>query len=394
MSGSIRYSPNATAFRGSPPVSLFGRDQAKKVREYHQGIPAYRPTALRSMAGLAGFLGLEKLYIKDESSRFGLNAFKGLGGSYCMGRILAEHAGIPAEELTYDRLREEDVKSISSGLTFVTATDGNHGRGIAWAAKQLGASAVVYLPKGSAAERLADIRALGARAEITGLNYDDTVRFAARCGEERGWILIQDTAWEGYEKIPAWIMQGYTTLALETVEQLGDEAPTHIFLQAGVGSLAGALSAFYADHYRERKPRIVIVEPEKADCIYRTASANDGTLHTVGGALDTIMAGLACGEPCSIGWDMLRRYADGFVSMPDETAAKGMRVLGNPPGQDERIISGESGAATAGFLFELMTRESLSELRKQLGIGRDSRVLCISTEGATDQESYRRIVWG
>ena len=208
-----------------------------------------------------------------------------------------------------------------------------------------------------------------------------------------GWVLVQDTAWEGYENIPTWIMQGYTTMALETAEQLGDEIPSHIFLQAGVGAMAGAVTGFFTDYYKEKKPVFVIVEPDKADCIYRTAAANDGTLHVVKGDMDSIMAGLCCGEPCTIGWKMLSRYAEHFVSMPDYVAAKGMRVLGNPPGDDERIISGESGAATCGFLAELMTNGSLCEMRERIGITKESRVLCISTEGDTDRENYRRIVW-
>lgn len=387
------YVVNSNADKQSAAASLFGMEQAEQARDYHKSFPTYRPTALKRLDSLAGLLGVAGFYVKDESSRFGLNAFKGLGGSYCLGRLLAERAGIPVEELTFERLRQEDVKALAQSMTFVTATDGNHGRGIAWTAKMLGTKAVVYMPKGSTAERLENIRKLGAQAEITELNYDDTVRYAAQCEKTHGWILVQDTAWEGYEKIPAWIMQGYTTLALEAVEQLGENVPTHIFLQAGVGAMSGALAAFFTDYYSEQKPVIVIVEPNKADCLYRTAAANDGTLHKVDGDLDTIMAGLACGEPCTIGWEILRRYADVFVSMPDYVAAKGMRVLGNPTGSDERIISGESGAATTGFVTELMTKESLQELRKAIGLGEDSKVLCISTEGATDRENYRRIVW-
>ena len=332
MRKTIRYVSNPAVCEDRAPAALFGKEQAAQVRAYHRSFPAYRPTALRRLDGLAGALGLAGFYVKDESARFGLNAFKGLGGSYCIGRLLAARAGIPAEELTFARLRERDVKTLAAGMTLVTATDGNHGRGIAWTARELGMAAVVYMPKGSAAERLEHIRRLGAQAEITDLNYDDTVRYAAQCEKAHGWVLVQDTAWEGYETIPTWIMQGYTTMALEAVEQIGADAPTHIFLQAGVGAMSGALSAFFADYYAEKKPVIVIVEPNKADCIYRTAAANDGALHTVHGDLDTIMAGLACGEPCTIGWEMLRRYADVFVSMPDCVAAKGMRVLGNPPG--------------------------------------------------------------
>lgn len=393
MNETMKYVSNPAVSRDWASAGLFGKDQAERVRDYHKSFSSYKPTVLRSLGYLAGVLGLSKFFVKDESSRFGLNAFKGLGGSYCIGRVLAERAGISEAELTFDRLQQEDVKMATRGVTFVTATDGNHGRGIAWTAHELGIEAVVYMPKGSARERLENIRRLGARAEITELNYDDTVRYAAQCEKEHGWVLVQDTAWEGYEKIPTWIMQGYTTLALEAVEQIGDEVPTHIFLQAGVGAMSGALAAFFADYYREKKPMIVIVEPNKADCIYRTAAANDGKLHVVDGDMNTIMAGLSCGEPCTIGWEMLRRYADHFVSMPDYVAAKGMRILGNPAGDDERVISGESGAATSGFVAELMMNESLREMRAAMGIGTDSKVLCISTEGDTDQENYRKIVW-
>lgn len=393
MNETIKYVTNPAVTRDTAPAALFGKDQAARVRDYHKSFSSYKPTALKSLDSLAEVLGLEKFYVKDESSRFGLNAFKGLGGSYCIGRVLAERAGIPEDGLTFDRLQKADVKAAVKDVTFVTATDGNHGRGIAWTAKELGIGAVVYMPKGSAAQRLQNIRKLGAEAEITELNYDDTVRYAAQCEKEHGWVLVQDTAWEGYEKIPTWIMQGYTTLALEAVEQIGDEIPTHIFLQAGVGAMSGALAAFFADYYQEKKPVIVIVEPNKADCIYHTAVANDGKLHMVDGDMDTIMAGLSCGEPCTIGWEMLRRYGDHFVSMPDYVAAKGMRILGNPAGDDERIISGESGAATSGFVAELMMNESLEELRKAIGIGPYSKVLCVSTEGDTDQENYRKIVW-
>lgn len=374
-------------------AELFGKSRALQVKKYHESFPTYHPTELKKLNHLAEYLGIGAFYVKDESSRFGLNAFKGLGGSYCIGKYIGEKCEIPEEQLTYKKLKSEEVRKNTEHLTFVTATDGNHGRGIAWTAHELGIKAVVYMPNGSAEERLQNIKKLGAEASTTDLNYDDTVRFAAQCEKEKGWVLVQDTAWPGYEKIPTWIMQGYTTMALEAIEQLQGESPTHIFLQAGVGAMAGAVAAFFADYYQAAKPTIVIVEPNKADCIFRTAEADDGTLHTVAGDMDTIMAGLACGEPCTVGWEMLRRYANYFVSMPDTIAAKGMRVLGNPLSEDERVISGESGAATTGFVTELMTNENLGYLRKTMGIDEKSRVLCFSTEGDTDKKNYRDIVW-
>lgn len=375
-------------------AASFGVDRAKRARVFHESIPSYEPTPLIRLDSLADKLGIGAVYVKDESMRFGLNAFKGLGGSYCVGLMLAEHAGIPADHLTYERLKRDDVREVAKEMTFVTATDGNHGRGVAWAAREFGASAVVYMPKGSSQERLDNIHALGARAEITDLNYDDAVRLAAEKADENDWSLVQDTAWEGYEIVPEQIMRGYTTIALEAVEQLGGIAPTHVFLQAGVGAMAGALSAFFADCYREGRPTVVIVEPNAADCVFRTAEADDGDLHMVGGDLATIMAGLSCGEPCTIGWEMLWRYADHFMSVPDEVAERGMRILANPLGGDAPVVSGESGAVTMGLVVELMTNEGLAEIRDTIGLGADSRVLCVSTEGDTDRESYRRIVYG
>ena len=393
MSETIRCVRNMSVANDWQAAVPFGKELATNVHNYHKSFPTYHPTELKRLNELAKLLGIDAFYVKDESSRFGLNAFKVLGSSYCIGRILAEHTGVPETQLNFQGLRQEDVREAAKCLTAITATDGNHGRGVAWTAKELGMAAVVYMPKGSAAERLHNIGRLGAQAEITEFNYDDTVRYAARCAKEHGWVLVQDTAWEGYEKIPRLIMQGYTTMGLEAVEQFGNEIPTHIFLQAGVGSMEGALAAFFADYYRAKKPIIVVVESTAADCIYRTAAANDGTLHKVVGDMNTIMAGLACGEPCTLAWQMLRQYAEYFVAVPDYVAAKGMRVLGNPAGNDERIISGESGAATVGLVAELLMNEYLTEIKNAIGLKADSKVFCISTEGATDRENYRKIVW-
>ncbi len=363
---------------------IFRVEEAKKALYFHESLPGYASTPLRSLSGLAEHLGLKGLYVKDESFRFGLNAFKGLGGSYALARVIGERLGIAPEEASH----------VPEGsFTFVTATDGNHGRGVAWAAQNLGQKAVVYMPKGSAAERLQNIRRLGAEAEITEYNYDDTVRFAAKQAAEQGWILVQDTAWEGYETIPTWIMQGYMTMVLEAVRALGDVTPSHVFLQAGVGAMAGAVTGFLRSFYKERMPKLIYVEPEQADCLYRTAEANDGRLHKVEGDLDSIMAGLCCGEVCTVGWEVIRHNGDAFFSCPDQIAADGMRVLGNPLPGDDKVISGESGAVTTGLLYHLMRDTELAGEREKLGLDETSVVLCISTEGDTDQKNYRRIVW-
>lgn len=365
-------------------------ENVANVHRFHEGLEGYAPTPLCSLSALADKLNVAEFLVKDEAKRFGLNAFKALGGSYAIAKIICGKLDLELCENTFGALRSGSYDSELKDMTFITATDGNHGRGVAWTAKMLGCKAIVYLPEGSAEERLRNILALGAEAEITDLNYDDTVRYAEKLARENGWVLVQDTSWEGYEDIPAAIMQGYTTLAWEINGQLGGkEKPTHLFLQAGVGSMAGAIAGYFASLWKEECPKIIIVEPDKADCIFRTAKADDGTLHVVTGSMDSMMAGLCCGEPCTIGWDILKNAATAFISCDDSYAACGMRLLGRPEGDDPVIISGESGAVTAGVAAKILEDE---EIKSALGLDENSRVLVISTEGDTDRENYRRIL--
>lgn len=374
-------------------IDFVSEEIAKEVRSYHESFPPYSITPLVNLTSLAEVLGIKGMYVKDESYRFGLNAFKVLGGSYAIGKYLSNELG--SNEFTYDFLTSEAVKSKIKDITFISTTDGNHGRGVAWTSGKLGCKCIIHMPKGSDEERLNNIKKEGAEADISDFNYDDTVRISAKEAEENGYILVQDTSWPGYEDIPTWIIQGYTTMALEAYETLKSEniKPTHIFVQAGVGSLATAITGFFSNVYRENPPKIVIVEPNKADCVYRTAEADDGKIHIVDGSMSTIMAGLACGEPCSVGWPVLSDYADYFLSVPDAVAAKGMRILGNPANNDIKIISGESGAVTSGAVCELLMNENLDSMKKSIGLDDESVVLCFSTEGATSVEGYRNVVW-
>ena len=373
-------------------LSDFSVAEAKKAHDFHEGFAQYSQTPLTSLPGLAKALGVASVQVKDESYRFGLNAFKVLGGSYALGRYIAKTLGEDIENLPASRILSDEVREKLGQLTFVTATDGNHGRGVAWTANQLGQKSVVYMPKGSAQERLDNIRAEGADASITDMNYDDAVRLADKHAREYGWVMVQDTAWEGYTDIPLWIMQGYTTMGYEMMSQL-EEKPTHLFLQAGVGSMAGAMAGFFAGLYGENRPKIIVVEPNRADCLFRTAKADDGTLHNVTGDMNTIMAGLACGEPCSIGWNVLDSVADGFLSVPERVAADGMRILAAPCRGDAAIVSGESGAAAFGAAANILLDEELADMKAQLGLDDHSRLLFISTEGDTDRENYRNVVW-
>ena len=356
---------------------------------FHHTLPDYAPTPLVRLPGLARALGVGEVLVKDESHRFGLNAFKGLGGIYALARAAGEVLGL-AGPLTWESLQTPAARQALAGVEFVTATDGNHGRGVAWAAQRLGCRAHVYLPAGSVPARAQAILDAGAvEAEILPLSYDDTVAHAARLAREKGWRLIQDTSWPGYEDVPAWIVQGYTTMAREAAEQLeelGLARPTHVFLQAGVGAMAGGVLGYLAARYGEAAPDFLIAEPEDIPCIY--ASAQAGQPRRVEGQAGTIMAGLNCGTPCSLTWPVLRDLARWYAACPDAVAEEGMRLLGRPHPGDPAVVSGESGAVTAGLLARL----AQSPLRQDLGLGEDSVVLLFSTEGDTDPEHYRQVL--
>ncbi|WP_291651237.1 diaminopropionate ammonia-lyase [Clostridium sp.] len=378
-------------------LDFLNMDEINKARNFHKSFPEYSVTPLVNLENLSERLGLGGIYLKDESYRFGLNAFKVLGGSYSMGKYLAQRLNMDIAELPYEKLTSDEVKEKLGDITFVTATDGNHGRGVAWTANRLKQKSVVYMPKGSSLIRLENIRKEGADASITDMNYDDAVRLAAKYADEHNGVVVQDTAWEGYEEIPAWIMQGYGTMGLEALEQLRNDykvnRPTHIFLQAGVGSLAGGIQGFFASVFGEDCPRTVVVEAKEAACYYESAIANDGKPRAVGGDMPTIMAGLACGEVNITGFEVLKNYSKAFVSAPNYVAANGMRVLGNPLNGDKKVVSGESGAVTLGLVYELMTNPEYKDLKESIGLDENSRVLLFSTEGDTDPDKYREIVW-
>lgn len=371
---------------------LFNAEAAGKVREFHCQIDAYKPTPLISLPLLAKKLGVKSILVKDESHRFGLNAFKVLGGSYALGRLLAEYLKIDISEI--------DLKTVSTKLdkqlVFTTATAGNHGTGVAWAAREMGQKAVVYMPKGSSLVSVERIRGLGAECIITDVNYDDTVRQANKTAEENGWMLVQDTAWEGYEKIPTWISQGYMTMADEAIEQaaaISEDMPTHVMLQAGVGAMAGGVLGYLVDKLGADNFKTIISEPSVADCIFRSGSSKDGSMVTVNGDLSSIMAGLACGEPNPITWPILRGCSNLFTSVTDNVAATGMRILGNPLKGDQTITSGESGAINMGLLYFLSTQAEGKKVAQSIGLNENSVVMIFNTEGDTNADRYRQVVW-
>ncbi|MBM7633161.1 diaminopropionate ammonia-lyase [Geomicrobium sediminis] len=371
----------------------FEKEAIEEVTHFLASFPNHKPTPLCSLQRLATELGVESIHVKDESKRFRLNAFKATGGLYAVSAELANTLDVSLSEITFSDLRV--MANEQEPLTFITATDGNHGRGVAFAASQLGQKSIVYMPKGSSEERLKAIQAEGASAEITDVNYDEAVRMASYTAEKFNYALVQDTAWQGYEEIPLRVMQGYATIAYEIVEELarsGQNPPTHVFLQAGVGSFAAAIATFLYHAYGEQSPKVILVEPDQAHCYYLSFK-NQSERTIVDGDMETIMAGLACGEPSTIAFELLQELAEGAFSCTDDVAALGMRMYANPIKEDERITSGESGAVTLGLVYRLLHNKELESFKDQMGLNETSRVLLINTEGDTDVQTYREVVW-
>ncbi len=339
----------------------------------HRTLPGYAPAPLLGLPALAGELGIGELWVKDEGARFGLGAFKGLGASYAVRRLLA-HA---------------------RPTTLATATAGNHGRAVAWTARTLGLRAVIFVPRHTVPARVAALRAEGAEVVSVDGSYDDAVRRAAEESAARGWQVVSDTAYPGYTEIPGWIMRGYTTLFAEASEQLaaaGRGDPDVVLLQAGVGGLAWAGAAYYVERAGPARPRLVVVEPLEADGLYASVTAPGGALRPSAGRLTTIMAGLNAGTPSLVAWPLLRAAVDGFLAVDDGYAEAAMRHLSAGGGKDPRVVAGESGAAGVAGLLALGREPALAAARAALGLGPEARVLAVVSEGATDPESYRRIV--
>jgi diaminopropionate ammonia-lyase len=309
--------------------------------------------------------------LKDEGGRFGLGSFKALGGAYGVRRLLARQAAPPGS------------------IVVTSATDGNHGRAVAWGAQVFGCRAVIYLHEKVSPARERAIAAYGAKTVRTPGNYDDAVRQCAEDAARNGWFVVSDTAWPGYEDVPRDVMQGYTVMVDEALAQTGaTERPTHVLVQGGVGALAAAVLSHFWETQGVARPFLIVVEPQRADCLYRSAQA--GKRVAVTGALDTIMAGLACGEPSTLAWKILDRGADAFLSIADEWAMQAMRRLATPAAPDASVVAGESGAAGVAGLLALRARP---ELLDQAGLDASSRVLVFNTEGATDPKLYRDIVY-
>lgn len=345
---------------GKGQRAVLSLDAAERARAAITAWSGYAPTPLRDLPAIAGELGIAQLLYKDEGHRFGLKSFKALGGAYAVDRLVAQKG--------------------AAGLTVACATDGNHGRSVAWGARRAGVKAVIYVHETVSEGRAEAIRSLGATVVREGRTYDDSVRACARAAEANGWQIVSDTSWPGYEDVPKDVMQGYALLAMEAEAQ--GARPTHVFVQGGVGGLAAGVLSYPWEKLGPARPVLAVVEPETAACLF--ASAKAGAVTPVGGDLDTIMAGLACGEPSILAWRLLDTGADAFMTVDDAAAAAAMRRLASLG-----VVGGESGVAGLAGLIKAARDPAL---RKALGLDAASRVLCYGTEGATDPDVYRMIV--
>lgn len=345
------------------------------------------PTPLHALPALARELGVGAVHVKDEGARLGLGSFKALGGAYAViVLVLEEAARRLGRAVDVAELRTPDVRAVAATLTFACATDGNHGRSVAQGAAFVGATSVVFVHGGVSAERVAAIARFGAEMVRVAGNYDDSVAEAARVAKERGWTVVSDTSWPGYDRIPGLVMQGYTLMVREALAQMG-KPPTRVFVQAGVGGVAAAVAGHLAILFGDRRPKFVVVDPARAACVYESARANKPV--RIAHGEPTVMAMLECYEPSLVAWRVLSHVADGFMTVDEDDAVAIMRRLARPAAGDPAIVAGESGGVGLAGLVKVCGQP---ELREKFGLDAAARVLVINTEGATDPKQYEALV--
>ncbi|HEY2618764.1 MAG TPA: diaminopropionate ammonia-lyase [Acetobacteraceae bacterium] len=343
----------------------------------------YEVTPLRDLVALARQSGVAAIRLKDEATRFGLGSFKALGGAYAVSSVLADELarrGVASGVRSAD-LSSGNYRGATAGITVTCATDGNHGRAVAWGAQRFHCRCVIFVHAGVSQGRVDAIAGYGAEVRRVPGTYDDAVREASRQAQQNGWFIVSDTSWGGYTEVPRQIMQGYRLMADEAADQWVGAPPTHVFVQGGVGGVAAAVSVQMRARC-EPGPALVVVEPDRAACLL--ASAELGQPATVPGNLDTVMAGLACGEPSLVAWQELDRAAAAFMAIPDEAAVACMRLLA-----EHGVVGGESGVAGLARCLLAAVDPAARDL---LGLDASSRVLVFNTEGATDPALYERLV--
>ncbi len=359
--------------------------------EAHNAItawPGYSPTPLHALSALSQHCGVAAIHYKDEGPRFDLGSFKALGGAYAAQQLLQR-------ELSFRLGKDVELNDIAAGnyreqaadIHIVTATDGNHGRSVAWGCQLFGASCHIYIHAEVSQGRADAMAAYGASIARVDGNYDASVRAAQKAADENQWFVVSDTSYEGYTQVPTQVMAGYGVLAVETVEALGDDVPTHLFLQGGVGGMAASIAARLFQTWGDSTPRILIVEPDLADCLYQSATA--GCLTEVHIEEETLMAGLSCGDPSMLAWQVLEACATDFLRMPDSLVGPSMWRMANPLGGDASIVAGESAIPGIACLLAAAEQPALAQ---SIGLDQSSRVLIIGSEGATDPEIYQQLI--
>lgn len=372
-------------------TKIFTLQDCEQARATITSWEGYQPTPLLELNEAARAANVGGVFYKDEAERFGLKSFKALGGAYAVYRLLSEEvrrqtgaANVDTEQLAAGRYRE-----IAADFTVAAATAGNHGRSVAWGARMFGCPCIIYVHRGVSESRAQAIAAYGARIVRVDGDYDESVRAAARDAAANGWTVVSDTSYEGYDEIPRLVMLGYTVMLDEVMDQLHGEPPSHVFVQAGVGGLAATVAAFFALRCGAERPSIIVVEPEKSDCLYQ--SALHGEPHLASGELGSFMVGLDCGEVSLLAWEILGRLADAFVLISDEAALEAMRQLNETSVEGRSIVAGESAGAGLAALDAVVAEPGLGAT---LDLSRTSRVLLIGSEGATDPETRERLLRG
>ena len=378
---------NRQAPSGERRSAILGAAALAQAERDLTGWQGYAATPLHALPALAQALGVAAVHYKDEGSRFGLGSFKALGGAYAVARLLCRELGARlGRELSTQDLLTPELRALCAGITVTCATDGNHGRSVAWGAQLFGCRCVIYIHATVSEGRKAAIAHYGAEVVRTPGNYDDAVRQADADAKLHGRFVISDTSYPGYMDVPRDVMQGYQLMVQEAAQQLA-QRPTHIFVQAGVGGLAAAVCGYFWERDGSERPVFVVVEPDRADCL--TQSAKAGRLTAVTGDIDTLMAGLACGEVSHLAWEILEHGTDGFCVINDQAAVEAMRLLAHPLGNDPVIVAGES--AVAGVAAAVAACQSDAN-RQVLGLTADSRILFFGSEAATDPQLYEQLV--
>lgn len=368
--------------------SIFSHDSASSVIETIKQWPDYQPTPLVSLQTLAHDLGISQLWYKDESRRFNLKSFKALGGAFAVSRQISQR--IEAHTGHYPGIAEllsGQYADIVKDIVISCATDGNHGRSVAWGCQMFGCPCIIYIHRDVSKGREEAMQGFGAEVIRISGNYDESVKMADEEAQKHGRIIVSDTSYPGYMEIPKDVALGYSVFLSESVQQMQGDIPTHVFVQGGVGGLASAVCAYFWECWGDKRPRFILVEPEQANCLQQ--SARQGKPTVVDGDLDTLMAGLACGEVSLLAWDILTQGCNDFMTVSESSVAPTMQLLARPMPGDSAIEAGESAVAGLAALITACHDETM---KAALGIDEHSRVYIIGTEGATDPEVYERLV--